>query len=173
MSERDIKPDNGLERRYAVKRLADPEGKHDGCDFFVLDLVHDRFAYNALAAYALACFAEFPQPASDLHSRAQSMIATVEGVRPDLDDCPIHTWFNLTYSNYFTIPRLALQEMPVQWQRRFVALMEEAEALGMKTPGDYTVLRRAPGGRFRADPWADYRRGTVAAARAADEGGRR
>lgn len=81
---------------------------------------------------------------------------------------PVHVWFGLTYSSYLVIPRLALQEMPVEWQRRLVDLLEEGHDVhGMSTPADYQVTRRT-GGRYRRDPWADYRRGTVAAARAAD-----
>lgn len=81
---------------------------------------------------------------------------------------PIHDWFELSYSSYLVIPRLALQEMPVDWQRRLVALLDEAEAGGMATPSDYTVQRRI-NGRFRRDPWADYRRSSVEAARAQDK----
>lgn len=75
-------------------------------------------------------------------------------------DCnePIHHWFGLSYSSYFTIPRLALQNMPLDWQRRFVALMDEAEATGLETP-TYTVQMRDARGRFVADPWRDYRCG--------------
>lgn len=81
---------------------------------------------------------------------------------------PVHTWFELSYCSYLVIPRLALQEMPVAWQRRLVDLLEEGERLGMTTPSGYHVTRRTESGRFRSDPWANYRRGTVAAARAAD-----
>jgi hypothetical protein len=56
----------GLYRKYDVKRRDDPEGKHDECRFFVLDLEHDRYAEAALRAYADACEAEYPELARDL-----------------------------------------------------------------------------------------------------------
>ena len=55
-------------------------------------------------------------------------------------DDPVHTWFGLTYSSYFVMPRMALQAMPLEWQRKFVSLMEEANATGIETPS-YHVLR--------------------------------
>jgi hypothetical protein len=56
----------GIYEKYRVERLNDPTGKHKGCNFFVLDLVHDKFAIPALKAYAKACKKEFPQLAKDI-----------------------------------------------------------------------------------------------------------
>ncbi len=77
-------------------------------------------------------------------------------------DTPIHDWFGLSYSSYLCIPRSALEAMPVGWQERLVALLDEADTLGLETP-KYTVQRRASSGRFIKDPWADYRRGDIQA----------
>lgn len=80
-------------------------------------------------------------------------------VKPKIEghgDSPIHIWFGLTYSRYFTIPRMALEAMPWEWQERFVKLMEEAEAIGIETP-TYEVRRRDKNGQFVSDPWGDYR----------------
>lgn len=55
--------------KFRVERVDgtdEPGGKHDGCDYFVLDLTHDQFAKNALAAYARACAVEYPLLAQDL-----------------------------------------------------------------------------------------------------------
>jgi hypothetical protein len=41
----------------------------------------------------------------------------------DDDPQPVHAAFGLSYSAYFCVPRLVLQEMPVEWQRQFVALV--------------------------------------------------
>lgn len=41
---------------------------------------------------------------------------------------PVHSFFSLSYSNYLVIPRSILQEMPVEWQERFVSCLEEARA---------------------------------------------
>jgi hypothetical protein len=58
--------DRGVYQKYRVERLNDPTGKHAGCNFFVLDLVHDKFSIPALRAYAKACQKKFPQLAKDI-----------------------------------------------------------------------------------------------------------
>jgi len=63
----------GLYRKYDVSRVGDESGKHDDCDYFVLDLVHDPHAKAALLAYADSCDVYFPLLASDLRDRAESM----------------------------------------------------------------------------------------------------
>lgn len=40
----------------------------------------------------------------------------------------IHTWFSLTYANYLVLPRSVLQSMPEEWQHRFTAIVDEAQA---------------------------------------------
>ena len=72
-------------------------------------------------------------------------------------EAPIHGWFGLTYSAYFVVPRSALERMPLEWQERFVALMNEAEEMGLETP-EYACQRRDEKGRFIKDEWANYRR---------------
>ena len=47
-----------------------PGGKHEGCDYFVLDLTHDPFAIAGIIAYADACASEYPALAADLRKRA-------------------------------------------------------------------------------------------------------
>lgn len=49
MNETDFQ--KGLYPKYEVKRISDPEGKHDNCRYFVLDPVHDPLARFALRAY--------------------------------------------------------------------------------------------------------------------------
>lgn len=58
--------ERGLYRKFKVTRCNDPEGKHDECEYFVLDLQHDQFARAALRAYVDACQTEFPALAADL-----------------------------------------------------------------------------------------------------------
>jgi hypothetical protein len=87
---------------------------------------------------------------------------------------------------YLVLPRLALEAMPVEWQRKFMDLMQEAEDAGIETP-HYFVFRdvsdgngeqirgakcvnrdkwdqrpfyRLTGG-YRDDPWANYRHGDI------------
>ena len=43
-------------------------------------------------------------------------------------DRDVHTWFSLSYANYYVVPRAVLQSMPEEWQHRWVALQEELEA---------------------------------------------
>jgi hypothetical protein len=63
----------GLYRKYEVHRRNDPTGKHLNCAYYVLDLMHDKFAADALDAYATACKAEFPKLSFDLRLRAGSI----------------------------------------------------------------------------------------------------
>lgn len=103
-----------------------------------------------------------------------SMIRDEQG---RLIDPPVHEWFSLSYASYFVLPRLVMQEMPLDWQRRFVALMDEAAELNVpdlayhvlpdnpelthvarydsedetSRPYEFTALHE--------DPWANYRRG--------------
>ena len=42
---------DGLHMKYSVDRLNDEAGKHDDCEYFVLDPKHDPHARIALAAY--------------------------------------------------------------------------------------------------------------------------
>lgn len=41
------------------------------------------------------------------------------------DGRDIHTSFGLSYANYLVLPRTLLQSMPIGWQHRFVALVDE------------------------------------------------
>ncbi len=62
----------GLYQKYNVTRTdgsSNPGRKHYGCEYFVLDITHDRHAVPALAAYAASCEGEWPQLASDLRKK--------------------------------------------------------------------------------------------------------
>ncbi|MEU5322944.1 hypothetical protein AB0G67_40270 [Streptomyces sp. NPDC021056] len=41
---------------------------------------------------------------------------------------PIHTWFGLSYSNYQVLHRTLMQSMPIEWQERMVACLEELQS---------------------------------------------
>jgi hypothetical protein len=60
----------GLYGKYKVERLdgssVPPNGKHAFCEYFVLDLEHDKHAKAAIRAYAESCAKEFPDLAKDL-----------------------------------------------------------------------------------------------------------
>lgn len=62
----------GLYEKYVVLRndgSSRPGGKHRECDYFVLDLKHDKFARAAAFAYAKVCEVEMPELAADLRAR--------------------------------------------------------------------------------------------------------
>jgi hypothetical protein len=58
--------ERGMYRKFKVSRRNDPEGKHDDCRYFVLDIDHDKHARPALEAYAQSCEELFPALAADL-----------------------------------------------------------------------------------------------------------
>lgn len=53
--------------------------KHDGCEYFVLDLTHDKFAIAAIVAYAKACELEYPKLSADLRLQVHAMISREHG----------------------------------------------------------------------------------------------
>lgn len=68
--------DRRFYQKYNVQRLNrlnDRTGRYDGCEFFVLDLDHDRYAKIALLAYAGACEEEFPLLSRNLLERCKRM----------------------------------------------------------------------------------------------------
>lgn len=70
------KPEQGLYQKFNVSRTDGSSGhggKHEGCDYFVLDLSHDPHAYKALKAYIESCRREFPALADDLTTRLIQM----------------------------------------------------------------------------------------------------
>lgn len=74
---------------------------------------------------------------------------------------PMHEWFGLSYSSYLVLQRSVIQAMPVEWQHRMVALLEEVEARfdTSHCPPRFSVHARDERGRFVLDPFRDYRRG--------------
>lgn len=56
----------GLYQKFLVTRVSDPESKHEGCRYFVLDPQHDPAARSALLAYAEASGSTRPELANDL-----------------------------------------------------------------------------------------------------------
>lgn len=66
----------GLYEKFRVERTdgrSERGEKHDGCEYFVLDLDHDPFALPALLAYARHCGEEYPQLANDLFRKAEQI----------------------------------------------------------------------------------------------------
>jgi hypothetical protein len=68
--------DRGLYEKFYVRRLDGQSlsgKKHHNCEYFVLDLTHDRFASAAVAAYADACRNDYPALAHDLEQKIKGM----------------------------------------------------------------------------------------------------
>jgi hypothetical protein len=67
----------GIYNKYAVyrnDREDRPGYKHEGCEYFVLDMTHDPFAVPALRAYADACMKEGYIPlAGELRHKATEL----------------------------------------------------------------------------------------------------
>lgn len=72
------------------------------------------------------------------------MTATEEIVRRT--DGPVHLWFGLSYSNYQVLHRSLMQSMPVQWQERMVACLEELREA-------FDHVEQAPDYEVRACDW--------------------
>lgn len=74
----DAMTNRGLYEKFQVRRTdgaSEPGCKHEGCEYFVLDLTHDDYALPALMAYRKACRHKFPQLADDLDEKIRVMKA--------------------------------------------------------------------------------------------------
>jgi hypothetical protein len=74
-------------------------------------------------------------------------------------DEPIHLWFELSYSQYLTVPRSVMQAMPKEWQVRMaVCLAELDETIDWRPKeGRYWVRLKDDKGRYLSDPLREYR----------------
>ena len=77
-------------------------------------------------------------------------------------ESPIHIWFELSYAQFLTVPRLVMESMPYDWQEKMAELLEEMDATFDWRPkeGRYWVKLRDENGRFTEAPLGDYRRGS-------------
>jgi hypothetical protein len=76
----------GIYRKYRVERLNDPDGKHEDCNYFVLDWTHDKFTRPAMSAYAQECEVEYPELAADIRAHLKSYFGS-KPVATDKDVC--------------------------------------------------------------------------------------
>lgn len=68
--------DRGIYRKFEVRRTdgsSEPGGKHEFCEYFVLDLTHDPHALPALKAYEASCRETHPRLAHDLRAHIITM----------------------------------------------------------------------------------------------------
>jgi len=77
----------------------------------------------------------------------------------------ISFWFGLSYAHFLTIPRLILESMPPEWQKKMVTLLNELDETFDWLPekGKYWVQLRDDKGRFVRldDDMCDYRHGNI------------
>lgn len=74
----------GIHNKFNVTRndgTDAPGQKHDGCEYFVLDLTHDPYALDALEAYAKACRYTHPELAKDLKAALPQQLQEGSRVR--------------------------------------------------------------------------------------------
>lgn len=70
----------GLYDKYRVERTdgqSAPGQKHHECEYFCLDMTHDKHASAALFAYAVSCSEEYPLLSKDLTRAAYNIARTV------------------------------------------------------------------------------------------------
>jgi hypothetical protein len=73
----------GLFHKYDIKRTDGkdlPGEKHQDCEYFVLDLTHDKHAAYALMIYALSCKRENPVLSRELLKKANAMTDNESGL---------------------------------------------------------------------------------------------
>jgi len=77
-------------------------------------------------------------------------------------ESPISYWFELTYAQFLTVPRLVMESMPIEWQEKMVALLEEMDETFDWRPqeGRYWVKLKDDKGRYCDAPLSDYRHGS-------------
>lgn len=75
---------------------------------------------------------------------------------------PVSEWFELSYAQFLTVPRLVMQSMPLDWQRKMKVLLEELDNTFDWRPkgGRYWVRLKDEDGRFTHAPLNDYRHGS-------------
>ena len=74
-------------------------------------------------------------------------------------DSPVHGAFGLTYASFLVWPRVLMQEMPLEWQQRFVALAKEFNNTfeGYEPANGYIVMGRDQQHRFASPILPNYR----------------
>jgi hypothetical protein len=90
---------------------------------------------------------------------------TPEEIIAEIEPEAIHGYFELSYAQYLTVPRTALQSMPEEWQTRFVACLRELdESFDWRPREGYQFWVQMRGaGHFvklvKHEPFMDYKRG--------------
>jgi hypothetical protein len=86
----------------------------------------------------------------------------IDGKETWVED-PINEWFELSYAQFLTVPRLVMESMPYEWQMKMKALLEEMDNTFDWRPseGRYWVKLKDDNGRYCDAPLNDYRHGNI------------
>lgn len=91
------------------------------------------------------------------HGSVNAVLGTLSQTE---DHADVHAFFGLSYASYLVVNRSLLQSMPLNWQHRFVDVMDELwdQFPDIEEP-IYTVHARSRDGRFIRDAIPHYDRG--------------
>jgi hypothetical protein len=78
-------------------------------------------------------------------------------------DFDMNSWFELSYAQFLTVPRLVMESMPAEWQCKMAELLQEMDDTFDWRPkeGRYWVKLRTRMGRYADAPLSDYRHGDI------------
>jgi len=81
----------------------------------------------------------------------------------DESNSSVHDWFELSYAHFLTVPRLVMESMPLDWQRKMAELLTEMDDTfdWRPTEGRYWVKLKDDHGHFSEAPLDDYRHGSI------------
>ena len=75
----------------------------------------------------------------------------------------ISHWFELSYAQFLTVPRLVMESMPIEWQKKMAKLLGKMDDTFDWRPkeGKYWVKLKDGNGRYTHAPLNDYRHGNI------------
>lgn len=142
------KRSTGLYDKYRVTRndWKDEKGeKHEGCQYFVLDLTHDRYAIPALLAYEQACRGEYPVLAADLREMVREAEARIVLKVSSLVVKQAKPETTLTDGKPVTVDHREINPA-TGMQKGYVVLSESERAKGFVRPVRRSYVHEACGG---------------------------
>lgn len=99
------------------------------------------------------------------------METMTDTVKTHPTDGPVHLWFSLSYCNYLVLPRTLMQSMPIEWQERMTACLDEmydafqhvpqAEAYKVEAATEHEVSDLTDAQRKQLGITADWYRGEI------------
>ena len=80
------------------------------------------------------------------------------------EEMDVTTFFGLSYASWLTVPRIVMESMPIEWQHKFVALLNEMNDTFDWMPDDLSLsVTGKRENKFVRLPFLlnDYRRGRI------------